>query len=89
MDVILNVPQQAATTVGVTIGNIIFDTRNKKALVDVIRADTGYEQVEVDLAPMIAVALPAQVTGVRLFVKTIIAKALGIDIVNIPDTLWQ
>ena len=44
---------------------------------------------EIDLQPLIDDATPTQLTVIKGFLKTIVAISLGVDISEIPDTIFK
>ena len=88
MDIILNIPQQAATQVNTTIGSIQFDTHNKTALVSIYRPDQGHKQVNVDVNAILAQATQLQLDSIALFFRAVIANSLGITIAEVPNSIW-
>ena len=72
----------------VEITNIKLILGTRKAIVEVWK-DGSADRKEIDLQPLIDDATPTQLTVIKGFLKLIVAISLGVDISEIPDTIFN
>ena len=72
----------------IEITNIKIMLGERKSMVEIW--ERGYtDRKEVDLQPLIDKATSTQLTVIKGFLKMIVAVSLGIDVSNIPDTIFN